>query len=195
MTSTPDEYGNGFYTVSGDTITVNDGKKSPAKSTIKISKKAIAGSAEIKGAQLKITSDEAGANIVPEDKMLEAIFKCHEINQTVIAFIDKIVAECGKPKFEYQSCAVPEAMFEDMKTVVTPEQMEVAVFTDDKQTREKAIDEIKAQLISLIDSVTEASENLLEKLHEDDIMDITTDIKMLQTTLASKGLLDSDFDI
>ena len=56
-------------------------------------------------------------------------------------------------------------------------------------------DEIKAQLISLIDSVTEASENLLEKLHEDDIMDITTDIKMLQTTLASKGLLDSDFDI
>ena len=55
--------------------------------------------------------------------------------------------------------------------------------------------EIKAQLISLIDSVTEASENLLERLHEDDIMDITTDIKMLQTTLASKGLLDSDFDV
>ena len=54
---------------------------------------------------------------------------------------------------------------------------------------------IKTQLISLIDSVTEASENLLEKLHEDDIMDITTDIKMLQTTLASKGLLDSDFDV
>ena len=93
----------------------------------------------------KVIMIEAGANIVPEDKMLEAIFKCHEINQTVIAFIDKIVAECGKPKFEYLSCAVPEAMFEDMKTVVTPEQMEVAVFTDDKQTREKAIDEIKAQ--------------------------------------------------
>lgn len=93
----------------------------------------------------KVIMIEAGANIVPEDKMLEAIFKCHEINQTVIAFIDKIVAECGKPKFEYTSCAVPEAMFEDMKTVVTPEQMEVAVFTDDKQTREKAIDEIKAQ--------------------------------------------------
>ena len=93
----------------------------------------------------KVIMIEAGANIVPEDKMLEAIFKCHEINQTVIAFIDKIVAEVGKPKFEYTSCAVPEAMFEDMKTVVTPEQMEVAVFTDDKQTREKAIDEIKAQ--------------------------------------------------
>ncbi len=55
--------------------------------------------------------------------------------------------------------------------------------------------EIKKQLISLIDSVAEASENLLEKLHEDDINDISTDIKMLQTTLASKGLLDSDFDL
>ena len=60
---------------------------------------------------------------------------------------------------------------------------------------EEQAQEIKVQLISLIDSVTEASENLLEKLHEDDIMDITTDIKMLQTTLASKGLLDSDFDL
>jgi hypothetical protein len=55
--------------------------------------------------------------------------------------------------------------------------------------------EIKKELITLIDSVTEASENLLERLHEDDIMDITTDIKKLQTTLANKGLLDSDFDI
>lgn len=55
--------------------------------------------------------------------------------------------------------------------------------------------EIKSQLISLIDSVAEASENLLERLHEDDIMDISTDIKRLQTTLASKGLLDSDFDL
>ncbi len=60
---------------------------------------------------------------------------------------------------------------------------------------EKQAAEIKKQLISLIDSVAEASENLLEKLHEDDIMDISTDIKMLQTTLASKGLLDSDFDL
>ena len=60
---------------------------------------------------------------------------------------------------------------------------------------EEQAQEIKAQLIDLIDSVTEASENLLEKLHEDDIMDITTDIKMLQNTLANKGLLDSDFDV
>jgi hypothetical protein len=60
---------------------------------------------------------------------------------------------------------------------------------------EEQAQDIKKQLISLIDSVTEASENLLERLHEDDIMDISTDIKMLQTTLASKGLLDSDFDL
>ena len=66
--------------------------------------------------------------------------------------------------------------------------------TNPNYLQEQAAD-IKTQLISLIDSVTEASENLLERLHEDDIMDITTDIQRLQTTLASKGLLDSDFDI
>ena len=44
---------------------------------------------------------EAGANEVPEDKMIEAIFAAHEVNQKVIAFIDTIVAECGKPKHSY----------------------------------------------------------------------------------------------
>ena len=55
---------------------------------------------------------EAGANEVPEDKMIEAIYKAHDINQTIIAFIDKIVAECGKEKHSYECCAVPEEMFE-----------------------------------------------------------------------------------
>ena len=71
---------------------------------------------------------------------------------------------------------------------------ELEINANPNYLQEQAAD-IKDQLIKLIDSVTEASENLLEKLHEDDIMDISTDIKMLQTTLASKGLLDSDFDI
>lgn len=44
----------------------------------------------------KVIMIEAGANEVPEDKMIEAIFAAHEVNQQVIAFIDKIVAECGK---------------------------------------------------------------------------------------------------
>ena len=82
-----------------------------------------------------------------------------------------------------------------VKEEVTTDSTGAPVLNTNPNYLQEQADEIKAQLISLIDSVTEASENLLEKLHEDDIMDITTDIKMLQTTLASKGLLDSDFDI
>ena len=94
----------------------------------------------------KVIMIEAGANEVPEDKMIEAIFAAHEVNQQVIAFIDKIVAECGKAKHSYESCAVPEELFAAIKEIVTPEQMEEAVFTDDKQTREANIREIKDKL-------------------------------------------------
>ena len=94
----------------------------------------------------KVIMIEAGANEVPEDKMIEAIFAAHEVNQQVIAFIDKIVAECGKEKHSYESCAVPEELFTAIKEIVTPEQMEEAVFTDDKQTREANIREIKDKL-------------------------------------------------
>lgn len=90
----------------------------------------------------KVIMIEAGANEIPEEKMLEAIYMAHDINQTIIAFIDEIVAEVGKEKHSYVSCAVPEEMFEKMKEIVTPLEMEEAVFTDDKQTREKNIDEI-----------------------------------------------------
>ena len=94
----------------------------------------------------KVIMIEAGANEVPEAKMIEAIYKAHEINQTIIAFIDKIVAECGKAKHEYTSCAIPAEMFEEMKKIVTPEEMETAVFTDDKQTREGNIRAITDKL-------------------------------------------------
>ena len=94
----------------------------------------------------KVIMIEAGANEVPEAKMIEAIYKAHEINQTIIAFIDKIVAEVGKKKHEYTSCAIPAEMFEEMKKIVTPEEMEVAVFTDEKQTREENIRNITAKL-------------------------------------------------
>ena len=87
----------------------------------------------------KVIMIEAGANEIPEDKMIEAIYMAHDINQTVIAFINQMVAEIGKPKHEYISCAVPQEMFDAMKEIVTPEQMEEAVFTDDKQTREENI--------------------------------------------------------
>ncbi len=94
----------------------------------------------------KVIMIEAGANEVPEAKMIEAIYLAHEVNQTIIEFINKIVAEVGKPKHEYTSCAIPAEMFEAMKAIVTPEEMEEAVFTDDKQTREENIRVITAKL-------------------------------------------------
>ena len=94
----------------------------------------------------KVIMIEAGANEVPEDKMIEAIFAAHEVNQEVIAFIDTIVAECGKPKHDYVHCSVPEELLAAIKEIVTPEQMEEAVFTDDKQTREENIRQIKDKL-------------------------------------------------
>ena len=94
----------------------------------------------------KVIMIEAGANEVAEQTMIDAIFKAHEVNQKVIEFIDTIVAECGKEKHTYTSCAVPAELFEAMKEIVTPEEMEVAVFTDDKQTREENIRQITAKL-------------------------------------------------
>lgn len=94
----------------------------------------------------KVIMIEAGANEIPEDQMIEAIYKCHDINQTVIAFMDQIRDEIGKPKHEYESCAIPEQMFGDIKKIVTPEQMEEAVFTDEKQKREENIRAITEQL-------------------------------------------------
>ncbi len=94
----------------------------------------------------KVIMIEAGANIIPEDKMIEAIYKCHDVNQTIIAFIDEMVKECGKPKHEYTSCAIPEELFAKMKEIVPPTEMEEAVFTDEKQVREENIRQITERL-------------------------------------------------
>ena len=94
----------------------------------------------------KVIMIEAGANEVPEKKMIEAIYMAHEVNQTIIAFINKIVAELGKPKHEYTSCAVPEELFAAIKEIVPPAEMEEAVFTDVKQVREENIRNITARL-------------------------------------------------
>ena len=93
----------------------------------------------------KVVMIEAGAKEVSEAKMLDAIFAAHAMNQEVIKFIDTIVAECGKEKHTYTSCAVPEELFNAMKELVTPAEMEVAVFTDEKQVREENIRVIKAK--------------------------------------------------
>ncbi|MBE5929131.1 MAG: polyribonucleotide nucleotidyltransferase [Lachnospiraceae bacterium] len=94
----------------------------------------------------KVIMIEAGANEVPEDKMIEAIFAAHEVNQKIIEFIDTIVAECGKEKHEYVHVDTPEDMYEDMVSFITPEAMEEAVFTDVKQVREENIRQIKDKL-------------------------------------------------
>ena len=94
----------------------------------------------------KVIMIEAGANEIPEDKMIEAIYMAHDVNQQVIAFIDQIVAECGKTKHEYTSCAIPEELFDAIKEMVPPTQMEEAVFTDEKQVREENIRQIKDKL-------------------------------------------------
>ena len=94
----------------------------------------------------KVIMIEAGANEVKEEVMIDAIYKCHEVNLEIIKFIDQIVAEVGKPKHTYESCAVPEELFAKMKEIVTPEEMEEAVFTDVKQVREENIRQITAKL-------------------------------------------------
>ncbi len=94
----------------------------------------------------KVIMIEAGANEVPEDKMIEAIYKCHEINQEIIAFINQMVAEVGKAKHEYVSCAIPEEMFAKMREIVTPAEMEEAVFTDVKQVREENLRVVRERL-------------------------------------------------
>ena len=94
----------------------------------------------------KVIMIEAGANEVPEAQMVEAIYAAHEVNQKVIAFIDTIVAECGKEKHSYESFAIPEELFAAIKEIVPPETMEEAVFTDDKQVREENIRQITDKL-------------------------------------------------
>ncbi len=94
----------------------------------------------------KVIMIEAGANEIPEEKMIEAIYKAHDINQTIIEFINKIVAEVGKPKHAYTSCAIPEELFEEIKKIVPPAEMEEAVFTDVKQVREENIRQITEKL-------------------------------------------------
>ena len=94
----------------------------------------------------KVIMIEAGANEIPDDRMLDAIYKAHGINLKIIEWIDGIVAECGKEKRSYESCAVPEELFEEMKRLVPAQEMEEAVFTDEKQVREENIRKITERL-------------------------------------------------
>ena len=114
----------------------------------------------------KVIMIEAGAQEVPEQQMIDAIFAAHELNQKVIAFIDTIVAECGKPKHEYESCAVPEELFEAIKEIVPLAQMEEAVFTDEKQVREENIRQITEKLTEAFAEKEEWLEVLGEAVYQ-----------------------------
>ncbi len=94
----------------------------------------------------KVIMIEAGANEVPENVMIDAIFAAHELNKQVIAFIDTIVAECGKEKHDYTKCVTPQELWDDLTSVVSAERMEEAVFTDVKQVREANIRAIEEEL-------------------------------------------------
>ena len=114
----------------------------------------------------KVIMIEAGANEIPEEKMIEAIYMAHEVNQQLIAFIEKIVAETGKAKHEYISCAVPEELFAAIKEIVPPAEMEKAVFTDDKQTREGNIRAITEKLEEAFAETEEWLEALGEAVYQ-----------------------------
>ena len=114
----------------------------------------------------KVIMIEAGANEIPEEKMIEAIYLAHEVNQKIIAFINEIVAEVGKPKHEYTSCAIPEELFAAIREIVTPAEMETAVFTDEKQVREENIRQIREKLEEAFAEQEEWLELLGEALYQ-----------------------------
>ena len=95
----------------------------------------------------KVIMIEAGANLISDEKMIEAIYKAHEVNQTIIALIDEMVATVGKKKFTYESCAIPAEMFEEMKKIVPPAEMEEAVFTDEKEVREANVKKVTERIV------------------------------------------------
>lgn len=114
----------------------------------------------------KVIMIEAGANELPEEKMIEAIYLAHETNQQIIGFFESIVAECGKEKHSYESSAVPEELFKRMKEIVTPEEMEKAVFTDEKQERDENISRLSERLAEAFQEDEEALAILPDAIYQ-----------------------------
>ena len=114
----------------------------------------------------KVIMIEAGANELPEEKMIEAIYLAHETNQQIIGFFESIIAECGKEKRGYESSAVPEELFERMKEIVSPEEMEKAVFTDEKQERDENISRLSERLAEAFQEDEEALAILPDAIYQ-----------------------------
>ncbi len=94
----------------------------------------------------KVIMIEAGAKEVPEDKMIEAIYKAHEMNCEVNKFFAQIIAEVGKEKHEYERHIIPEEVTAAIVELVPQDEMEKAVFADEKQIRDANISAIKDML-------------------------------------------------
>ena len=90
----------------------------------------------------KVIMIEAGAKEVPEQVMIDAIFEADKVNKQLIEFFAKIRAEIGKEKHSYASAAIPEELFAAIREVIPQEEMEIAVFNDDKQSRDAAVDKL-----------------------------------------------------
>ena len=114
----------------------------------------------------KVIMIEAGANELSDEKMIEAIYLAHETNQQIIGFFESIIAECGKVKHSYESSAIPEAIFEKMKSVVSPEEMEKAVFTDEKQERDANISALSERLVEAFQDDEEALAILPDAIYQ-----------------------------
>ncbi|MCR5054666.1 MAG: polyribonucleotide nucleotidyltransferase [Lachnospiraceae bacterium] len=127
--------------INGELI-VNPSQEQWAKGDLKLT---------VASTSTKVIMIEAGANEIPEDKMLEAIYKAHDVNQTIIALINRMVEEVGKPKHAYESQAIPEELFAKMKEIVPQEEMEKAVFTDVKQEREENMKAVTEKLTAALE--------------------------------------------
>ena len=94
----------------------------------------------------KVIMIEAGANEVPEDKMIEAIYLAHETNQEVIKFFEEIKSICGKEKHEYEHFSVSDDFLHEIMDIIPQNEMEEAVFTDDKLKRDENIKKLTEKL-------------------------------------------------
>ena len=114
----------------------------------------------------KVIMIEAGANCISDDQMIEAIYKADEINKQIISFFDSIIAECGKEKTPYESYAVPQALFDKIKSIVPEAEMENAVFTDDKQQRDANMAEVTRKLEEALADDEDALQQLPDAVYQ-----------------------------
>ena len=141
-----------FVGLIGDEIVIN-----PTEAQRKESKLSLT----VASTERVVAMIEAGADEVPEDKMYEAILKAHEVNKEVISFIKKITEEIGKEKFSYQSADPSAEMLENVRNYVKDE-VEKAIYTNDKQERERNLAPIYTKVHEKFDEIYEGNEKKLD---------------------------------